>query len=63
MARGGKFPDSELAVVIKSEMDNRLWEQLAKLEKSTGKKYKVDLKKIGISKEMMKEYEEKLSED
>jgi len=33
MARGGKFPDSELAVVIKSELDDRLYKQLEKLEK------------------------------
>jgi len=63
MARGGKFPDSELAVVIKSELDDRLYNQLAKLEKTTGKKYKVDTKKIGISKKMWKEYEEKLGKE
>jgi len=63
MSRGGKFPESDMAVFLRGEMDDRLYKQLEKLEKTTGKKYQVDPKKIGLTKKMMDEYAEKLGEE
>jgi len=60
-ARGGKLPKESMdAEELRGKITDRLYKQYETLQKVTGKKYKVDIKKIGISKDKMDEYGEKL---